>query len=78
MKEEHLIYFSATPQGVMPLLEVDGKVLLYQSFAIARYVARECRKYHSSWRNKSYVNEKKSNKRWQNTVKNRIEKVKWW
>lgn len=35
-----------TPQGVLPLLEVDGKVL-YQSFAILRYAGRECNLYGS-------------------------------
>ena len=38
------LHVSATPQGVLPLLEVDGKVLLYQSFAILRYAGRECSK----------------------------------
>ncbi|XP_045166844.2 glutathione S-transferase-like [Mercenaria mercenaria] len=30
-----------TPQGSLPVLEVDGKIEMCQSFAIARYLARE-------------------------------------
>ena len=38
--------FAATPQGVMPILEVDGKLKLSQSTTIARYLARELSKYY--------------------------------
>ena len=32
------------PQGLLPILEIDGKVTLVQSLTIARYIARELSK----------------------------------
>ncbi|XP_067933710.1 glutathione S-transferase 1-like [Watersipora subatra] len=45
--EEWAEFKPSTPKGQLPLLEVDGKVIC-ESFAIARYVARELNLYGSS------------------------------
>ena len=39
------LFVADTPQGALPILDVDGKVRLCQSFTIARFVARELGKY---------------------------------
>ena len=41
IKMSDFLLFVDTPQGVLPILDVDGKIRLSQSFAIARFVARE-------------------------------------
>ena len=33
------------PQNTLPVLVIDGKTTITQSYAIARYVAKELRKY---------------------------------
>lgn len=38
-------FFSETPQGSLPVLEIDGKKKICQSVAIARYLAREFSKF---------------------------------
>ncbi|XP_067933708.1 glutathione S-transferase 1-like [Watersipora subatra] len=48
-KEEWEAFKPSTPKGQLPLLEVDGKTMC-ESFAIARYVARELNLYgFSNW-----------------------------
>ena len=40
-------FFSEMPGSVLPILEIDGKVQIPQSMAIARYLAREFGKYYN-------------------------------
>ncbi|XP_067933711.1 probable glutathione S-transferase 7 [Watersipora subatra] len=46
-KEEWAVFKPSTPKGQLPVLEVDGKMIC-ESYAIARYVARELNLYGSS------------------------------
>ena len=39
----YYLFSSETPQGQLPMLEVDGNVIC-QSFTIARFIARELSK----------------------------------
>ena len=41
------MYFPDMPQNTLPVLVIDGKTTLTQSYAIARYIANELSKFIS-------------------------------
>ena len=49
------LIFPETPCGTLPILEVDGKVTITDSLAIARYVATETGKFPNSCETIFYV-----------------------